>query len=295
MSAYNGEKYLNQQLDSIFEREDIVLYVRDDGSKDNTVEYLKQYAIKHHVQIHVDEGKNVGSANSFLNALRNCPIIADYYAFCDQDDVWCYGKLSKAVEQIGDTNQPTLWCSNYQVTDSDLQVLVSSALKEPVQDSIKAIFYNNVPGCTMVFNWALMQEIRKINVTEIRMHDIMVINVALLTGKVVFNSTPYVLYRQHKNNVLGYNHKKIKIKKWIKEKIYLLRNKEPYSTAEYARAILTAFENQMSDQEKKEYFLISGMDKSLIRRIKILTKPYTRERIGRTSISIRCKILLNLM
>ena len=43
MSTNNGEKYIRQQLDSIFQSEkkyEIVLYVRDDGSKDRTVEVL---------------------------------------------------------------------------------------------------------------------------------------------------------------------------------------------------------------------------------------------------------------
>lgn len=297
MSTYNGEKYINQQLDSIFRNErnhEIELYVRDDGSKDRTIEYLRYYGIEHAVPIEVNEGENVGSAESFLIALRECPK-AEYYAFCDQDDVWIDGKLSAAVEQIGITNQPVLWCSDYQVTDSDLHVMISSVLKQPVQDSVRAVFYNNVPGCTMVFNWALMQELRKVNISNIRMHDIMAINVALITGKVIFDKTPYVLYRQHGNNVLGYSHKKIQIGKWIKEKLELIRNKEDYSTAEYARAVLNVFENQMNESEKKEYELISKMNSGLISRLKVLTRPYTKEEFGRTSISIRFKILLNLM
>ena len=247
MSTYNGEKYIEQQLDSIFTSpQNIFLYVRDDGSKDRTIEILKDYRIKHAVSIEVNEGENVGSAESFLMALRECPK-AEYYAFCDQDDVWIDGKLSAAAEQIGTTNQPVLWCSDYQVTDSDLHVMISSVLKQPVQDSVRAVFYNNVPGCTMVFNWALMQELRKVNISNIRMHDIMAINVALITGKVIFDKTPYVLYRQHGNNVLGYSHKKIQIGKWIKEKLELIRNKEDYSTAEYAKTVLNVFESQMNE------------------------------------------------
>lgn len=295
MSTYNGEKYIEQQLDSIFTSpQNIFLYVRDDGSKDRTIEILKDYGIKHAVPIEVNEGKNVGSAESFLTALRDCPK-ADYYAFCDQDDVWIDGKLSAAMEQIGATNQPVLWCSDYQVTDSDLHVIIQSVLEQPVQDSVRAVFYNNVPGCTMVFNWALMQELRKVEISNIRMHDIMAINVALITGRVIFDKTPYVLYRQHGNNVLGYRHKKIQIGKWIKEKLELVINKENYSTSEYAQAVLNAFESEMNAREKAEYKLISKMNGSLISRLKVLASPYTKEKIGRTSVSIRCKILLNLM
>ena len=295
MSTYNGEKYIEQQLDSIFTSpQNIFLYVRDDGSKDRTIEILKDYGIKHAVSIEVNEGKNVGSAESFLTALRECPK-ADYYAFCDQDDVWIDGKLSAAMEQIGATNQPVLWCSDYQVTDSDLHVIIQSVLEQPVQDSVRAVFYNNVPGCTMVFNWALMQELRKVEISNIRMHDIMAINVALITGRVIFDRTPYVLYRQHGNKVLGYRHKKIQIGKWIKEKLELVINKENYSTSEYAQAVLNAFESEMNAREKAEYKLISKMNGSLISRLKVLASPYTKEKIGRTSVSIRCKILLNLM
>lgn len=297
LSTYNGKKYVCQQLDSIFqsaEDMDIFLYVRDDGSKDDTIQILEEYGKKNNVEIKIDAGENAGSARSFLLAIRNCPK-ADYYAFCDQDDVWLPKKIATAVKQIGDTEKPILWCSDYQVTDANLNVILPSALKQPIQDDVRSMFYNNVPGCTMVFNWALMQKMRMIEISEIRMHDIMAMNVALITGEIYFEKNPFVLYRQHGDNVLGYSHKKIKVRKWIKDKMHLLRCKENYSTAEYARAVLKALGNEMSADQKKEYRLISEMDKSFIKRLRVLTKPYTKEKFGRTSISIRCKVLLNLM
>lgn len=297
LSTYNGKKYVCQQLDSIFqsaEDMDIFLYVRDDGSKDDTIQILEEYGKKNNVEIKIDAGENVGSARSFLLAIRNCPK-ADYYAFCDQDDVWLPKKIATAVNQIRDTEKPILWCSDYQVTDANQNVILPSALKQPIQDDVRSMFYNNVPGCTMVFNWALMQKMRMIEISEIRMHDIMAMNVALITGEIYFEKNPFVLYRQHGDNVLGYSHKKIKVRKWIKDKMHLLRCKENYSTAEYARAVLKALGNEMSADQKKEYQLISEMDKSFIKRLRVLTKPYTKEKFGRTSISIRCKVLLNLM
>ena len=297
LSTYNGKKYVCQQLDSIFqsaEDMDIFLYVRDDGSKDDTIQILEEYGKKINVEIKIDAGENVGSARSFLLAIRNCPK-ADYYAFCDQDDVWLPKKIATAVNQIRDTEKPILWCSDYQVTDANQNVILPSALKQPIQDDVRSMFYNNVPGCTMVFNWALMQKMRMIEISEIRMHDIMAMNVALITGEIYFEKNPFVLYRQHGDNVLGYSHKKIKVRKWIKDKMHLLRCKENYSTAEYARAVLKALGNEMSADQKKEYQLISEMDKSFIKRLRVLTKPYTKEKFGRTSISIRCKVLLNLM
>lgn len=43
LSSYNGEKYLNEQLDSLFAQEgvDVHVLIRDDGSSDNTILVVK--------------------------------------------------------------------------------------------------------------------------------------------------------------------------------------------------------------------------------------------------------------
>ena len=45
MSTYNGEKYLREQIDSILEQEEVEinLYIRDDGSSDDTVEIINDF------------------------------------------------------------------------------------------------------------------------------------------------------------------------------------------------------------------------------------------------------------
>lgn len=45
MSTYNGEKYLNQQLDSLLAQDyqDLLILIRDDGSADNTINILREY------------------------------------------------------------------------------------------------------------------------------------------------------------------------------------------------------------------------------------------------------------
>ena len=44
MSTYNGEKYLREQLDSIFKQidVDVRVLVRDNGSRDSTVKILEE-------------------------------------------------------------------------------------------------------------------------------------------------------------------------------------------------------------------------------------------------------------
>ena len=49
ISTYNGAKYIERQLDSIFEQISVKVeaFVRDDCSKDNTVEVVQKYAQNH--------------------------------------------------------------------------------------------------------------------------------------------------------------------------------------------------------------------------------------------------------
>ena len=45
MCTYNGERFLKEQLDSLFCQsfDDFIIYVHDDGSKDKTLEILSSY------------------------------------------------------------------------------------------------------------------------------------------------------------------------------------------------------------------------------------------------------------
>jgi len=47
ISTYNGEKYLSILLDSLLKQSDVEIYIiiRDDGSKDATVNIIKKYII----------------------------------------------------------------------------------------------------------------------------------------------------------------------------------------------------------------------------------------------------------
>lgn len=61
LSSYNGEKFLETQLNSI-EKQDyknIQLFVRDDGSTDGTVQILKSFAKHSRLHVKLIQGSNV--------------------------------------------------------------------------------------------------------------------------------------------------------------------------------------------------------------------------------------------
>lgn len=62
MSTYNGEKYLREQLESIFNQKNVHvrMIVRDDGSDDHTVDILREYQQKYSdMKIILDGEKNM--------------------------------------------------------------------------------------------------------------------------------------------------------------------------------------------------------------------------------------------
>ena len=129
MSTYNGEKYLREQIDSILGQTgvSVKLLIRDDGSKDNTVEIVKQYC-KENDDIKLVEGKNVGFAESFMELVYRANLYSDisYFAFSDQDDVWLNDKLISAIhmlEGIHEKNAPNLYFSTARAVDKDLKFL----------------------------------------------------------------------------------------------------------------------------------------------------------------------------
>lgn len=90
MSTYNGEEYLESQIKSILNQtyKKWQLYIRDDGSTDNTVNIIEKYcALDPRINFYNENSRNnVGVVHSFMELLEN--VEADYYMFSDQDDFW---------------------------------------------------------------------------------------------------------------------------------------------------------------------------------------------------------------
>ncbi|HFL3236591.1 TPA: glycosyltransferase, partial [Clostridioides difficile] len=102
LSTYNGEKYIDEQIESLLAQSqvDLHIHIRDDGSYDGTVQKVREYAKSYPDQIHVTEGENVGVIGSFFELMLQTSTVYDFYAFCDQDDVWKPYKLSRAVGRL---------------------------------------------------------------------------------------------------------------------------------------------------------------------------------------------------
>ena len=157
MSTYNGAKYLEQQLQSLFNQQGVnfKILVRDDGSTDETIDILNKWQDKNKLCWY--SGINLGPALSFLDLLKEAPD-SDFYAFCDQDDIWLPNKLRVAVESLKDKITPSLYFSQTQLVDESLNILPTKKIN-PLCVLEEGAVSNYVTGCTVVINNRLRSEV----------------------------------------------------------------------------------------------------------------------------------------
>lgn len=201
MSTYNGEKYLREQLDSIFAQEDvdIKLIVRDDGSTDTTLEILSEYSI-----YKLFKGENIGCEESFKKLLY-LSIKSDYYAFADQDDVWHPRKLISAIENITTKNCELSAC-NLMVVDKDMNLKAPIFSNDRVQAfnvGFKKYIFGSCRGCTLVWSNKLHNIIQSYKPKNTYPHDYWTNTVATVVSDIYMDSECYIKYRLHGNNTSG--------------------------------------------------------------------------------------------
>lgn len=298
MSTYNGQQYLKEQIDSIYDQTytgKIVILVRDDGSSDNTVAILESCPETTQRSVMLVKASNIGPQRSFLELIRLAPDAA-YYFFADQDDVWDRDKIEIAVKAMSNRSEPVSYCSNYRLSDMELQVYREQAIiGTPAFSPLKVVFYNQIPGCVMGFNFALMELLKKINIENVMMHDSMALALAAACGQVIYDPESRITHRIHLNNVVGDGHKKIVLHKWIPEKLGLLFGKEDYDLAAMAEQFVQAAGEQIHDRYRQDILLLRDFKKSRSNTRRLLKHPDTQGRaLDRTVMSIRCKIFFHI-
>lgn len=210
MSTFNGERYLSSQIDSILKQtyKNWQLFIRDDGSTDNTANIIKKYcSLDNRVHFYnKNECTNVGVVHSFMDLLKNTE--ADYYMFSDQDDYWLRNKIKDTLSlmlSIKNQNKPICVHTNYSTVDSQLRLKNDNKSRKIFSKFEELLFCNCIVGCTMMINNKLKQLINfdDFNYSQIYMHDWWMGLIASEFGQVLYLKKNTMLYRQHGNNVVG--------------------------------------------------------------------------------------------
>jgi glycosyltransferase involved in cell wall biosynthesis len=207
LSAYNGARYISEQLDSVLSQVgvQVSLYIRDDGSSDDTLQTLERYNAQYE-KITVFSGANIGYVASFFKLMLEADRSADYFALCDQDDVWLPEKLATAVGCIKNKNNsvPLMYFSRTEYVDQQLSHLGFSADLDILRIGYRnALVQNVATGCTIVFN----KKARDVVISKLPeyclVHDWWIYLVVATMGEVVYDRRTFIKYRQHPGNAIG--------------------------------------------------------------------------------------------
>jgi len=214
LSTFNGARFLHDQLESLLQQthEHWVLYWRDDGSSDQTVAVMAEFAAR------AGQGRcvelpgprcNLGPAASFhalLRAVADDLASADAVAFADQDDYWLPNKLQRGLAALATarSDEPVLYCARQILVDAELNRIGESALACGEVGFPASLTQNVATGCTVMLNRCAAQLVASSTPSSATMHDwwcYLVVTAA--GGRLLRDPEPVVLYRQHGGNIVG--------------------------------------------------------------------------------------------
>ncbi len=217
LAHFNGGGMLSEQMQSLSAQthRDWSLIISDDGSSDNWLETAADFAKSNaDRRVWLVNGPKRGYVRNFLSLVAMAGPSAPFAAFCDQDDVWLPGKLTRAIKALEDVRpgRPALYCGRTMVCDRALTPLGPSPLFTKPPSFANALVQNAGGGNTMVLNRAaldLLQDTVR-HAEGVVSHDWWAYQIVSgAGGKVIYDPEPSVLYRQHGENSIGANSSRI--------------------------------------------------------------------------------------
>lgn len=305
MSTYNGIKYIEQQIDSIFKQKDVEvnLLIRDDGSLDGTKEYLLSIDDD---RINVICGSNVGFASSFMQLVYEASKFDyPYYAFSDQDDVWLPDKLFTAISMLKTIERqdvPNLYYSNFTLVDEHLNpffpqkntILPADPYiydTESLKPQLLVRYF--MLGCTMVFNKKTVDFVTQYKpVRKIEMHDMWLGQTCGFFGHVVYDCNSHFLYRQHGKNAAGVdNSMRGRFRRLVKSfKTYERRHFRELG----AKIFLDTYKDILSEKDRDLVSIVADYKKSLRNRIRFLFSRKIKMGVFSSDLMIKLRVIFGI-
>lgn len=209
LAVYNPNKeWIIEQLISINSQNysNIDLYVYDDCSEYPIDEEIIKKYINNFRYTLIKGEKNQGSNKSFEKLTQIAD--GDYFAYCDQDDIWEKDKISIMIKEFEKKDVNLVCC--------DLSIIDENGIKkyDSIREIRKRIIYksgynltknlfmvNFVTGCAMIVRRETA--LRSVPFLDEILHDQWIAIMASIKGQINYIDKPLVRYRQHNNNQTG--------------------------------------------------------------------------------------------
>lgn len=203
--------WLRQQLCSLNEQTypNLRLYIRDDCSPTVPYEEIERCVgeciTKFSYTICRNE-RNLGSNGTFERLTQEAE--GDYFAYCDQDDVWLPEKLEVLVREIL-KRKATMSYSDVSVIDGEGRQVADSLCDirprlrylDGCGLAAELFFRNCVAGCTMLIDAKIAKN--AVPFPKDTVCDQWLALLAATEGEIAFSKQTLVQYRQHKHNQTG--------------------------------------------------------------------------------------------
>lgn len=211
LATYNGERYIEAQLDSIRlqTRPADEVIIRDDGSTDGTSQIIERY-IREHGMAGWDfqvNSKNLGYAMNFKQIL--CMTKGDIVFLSDQDDVWESQKIEKMVRVMEQDERILSLACAFSCIDQNGEPLAYQNPRRMYDGQVHPVSYTSFckdfgyPGMTVALRGVVRDLYAQVTVHDPAAHDFILGTISSALDGFCFFGERLVRYRQHGNNVIG--------------------------------------------------------------------------------------------
>lgn len=213
LALYNGIKWIDEQVDSILNQENINvhIFISIDPSNDGSQEWSQKLSNTNKQVTLLEINEKYGSAApNFFRLIRDVDFTGfDFIAYADHDDIWNKDKLSHAAQTIKNYS--------YDAYSSNVIAFWSNGDKKLIKKSQPQVkwdflFESAGPGCTFVLTNTLASDLKQFiiknrkEMTSVWLHDWFTYAFARANNyKWYIDAKPSLLYRQHLGNQVGVN------------------------------------------------------------------------------------------
>ena len=213
LAAFEGESFISLQLQSILDQVNVAVsvVVSVDPCRDATAAIVEEFARRDsRVRMLPMTAASGGAGQNFFRLVREVEVSNfDYVAFSDQDDIWYFDKLWRAVSVLFDTQSDCYSSNVLAFWDNGEERLIDKAQKQREWDFL---FESAGPGCTYVLKRSVVERIREFllfnhnEVSKIFLHDWFIYAFARSNSyKWTIDPRSSMAYRQHATNQVGVN------------------------------------------------------------------------------------------
>lgn len=177
------------------------------------------------------------------------------------------------------------------MVDKDLTFIRKSFTDNTFKNPLYDILTYGTPGCTFVFNKALMEKLKQYKPSVISMHDSWISFVCLaVNGFFYSDQNAYIMYRQHDANVLGAQRHSLK-----DTLMGIVKNKNVLRS-DMAKEILKGYSEMMPEKTKEAFIAFAEYKENLKYKLKILMLPYNKKKTTkRTFEKVKLRVVFNFI